>query len=252
MADYSLPWGDQTIALPVNGAAAVDVLTEKPVETIRDVPAAFLRAVEAPIASLPLKALISPEDSVTVVISDITRAWMHQDVIAELLVRYLHDQMRLPYDRIAVMVAIGSHRPQTADEMIRIASRFVTDHVAVINHDCLAPGLPLLGTTSRGTPVRVNPLAVGRKVILIGGTVHHMIAGYGGGRKSILPGISSWETIQRNHSHALDPDAPRSNPRIGQGRLADNPVHEDMMEAARLVNPCFVQSIDGGTINGDF
>jgi len=85
----------------------------------------------------------------------------------------------------------------------------------------------------------VNPLAIGRKVILLGGTVHHLMSGYGGGRKSILPGVSSQETICQNHVHALDPVLPRSNPHIGMGVLADNPVHEDMVEAASLVAPAF-------------
>ena len=239
MPDFSRRWGDQTVTLPIGGAMSVDVLEEKPVHPIEDARRAFLDAVEAPVQCPPLKALIAPEDRVTIVISDITRAWMHQDVITELLVRYLHDEMGIPFDQMTVLVAIGSHRPQTEEEMVKIASRYVKDRVAVVNHDCLAPDMPLLGVTGLGTPVRVNPLAVGRKVILIGGTVNHLIAGYGGGRKSILPGVSAWDTIQKNHSHSLDPDAPRSNPLIGLGKLPGNPVHEDMMEAARMVEPCF-------------
>ena len=247
MAEYALRWGEETVTLPIIGAAQVDVLEEKPVTAIEDAEAAFRSAVEAPIGSLPLKALIGPGDPVTIVISDITRAWMRQDVITELLVKYLHDEMGLAYGQITVLVAIGSHRPQTEEEMVKIASRFVKDRVPVVNHDCLAKDLVSLGTTGLGTPVRVNPLVVGRKVILIGGTVNHLIAGYGGGRKSILPGVSAWDTIQKNHSHALDPNAPRSNPLIGLGKLQDNPVHEDMMEAARMVNPCFsINLVVGG------
>jgi nickel-dependent lactate racemase len=76
-------------------------------------------------------------------------------------------------------------------------------------------------------------------VILIGGTVHHLMSGFGGGRKSILPGISGEDSIFQNHIHSLDPDAPRSSLKIGMGVLAGNPVHEDMVEAAQLVNPAF-------------
>jgi nickel-dependent lactate racemase len=108
-----------------------------------------------------------------------------------------------------------------------------------LNHDCEAADLVTLGTTSRGTKVRLSPLVVDRKVILICGTVHHLMSGFGGGRKSILPGVSSQETISQNHIHSLDPGAPRSNPLIGMGILKGNPVHEDMVEAAQLVNPAF-------------
>ena len=96
MPDFSLRWGDQTVTLPIGGAMSVDVLEEKPVHPIEDARRAFLDAVEAPVQCPPLKALIAPEDRVTIVISDITRAWMHQDVITELLVRYLHDEMGIP------------------------------------------------------------------------------------------------------------------------------------------------------------
>ena len=111
------------------------------------------------------------------------------------------------------------------------------------NHDCDAPGLVDVGRTRYGNRVEVNPLAVGRKAIVVSGTVHHLMAGYGGGRKSILPGISSRATIRRNHSMALDPERPRSSPLVGSGKLTGNPIHEDMADAAALVAPAFGISI---------
>jgi nickel-dependent lactate racemase len=65
------------------------------------------------------------------------------------------------------------------------------------------------------------------------------MAGFGGGRKSILPGICGRLTINKNHMHSLSPDLPKSNDLIGTGALKDNPINEDMIEAARMVNPCF-------------
>lgn len=70
-----------------------------------------------------------------------------------------------------------------------------------MDHDCDAPDLVDIGTTSYGTRVLINPLSIGRKVICIGGTVHHLMAGYGGGRKSIVPGIAGRETIQAQPCH---------------------------------------------------
>jgi hypothetical protein len=90
----------------------------------------------------------------------------------------------------------------------------------------MAPDLKFLGTTTRGTQVCVNPLAVGRKVILIGGTIHHLMAGYGGGRKSILPCISGKSTINQNHIHSLSPMMPRSNPLIGMGLRGLSKVYQ--------------------------
>ncbi|MDD3334404.1 MAG: nickel-dependent lactate racemase [Eubacteriales bacterium] len=233
-----LNYGDGTVPLTLQGAASVTLLQENPSTPIENLPEAFRAAVEEnAIDSKPLAQLLSPTDDVTIVISDVTRMWMHQDQITELLIRYLHDNVGMAFERIVVLVALGTHRPQTEEEMRRTASDYAVSHVRCVNHN--GDGLVLVGTTSRGTPVKVNPLAIDRKLILIGGTVHHLLAGYGGGRKSILPGISGEETIQANHRLALHPTMPCSNPSVGIGKLDRNPVHEDMMEAAAMVKPLF-------------
>ena len=109
----------------------------------------------------------------------------------------------------------------------------------VVDHDCDTPDLVDIGTTSYGTRVLINPLSIGRKVICIGGTVHHLMAGYGGGRKSIVPGIAGRETIRHNHAMALDPQCEQSDPRVGPGKFNNNPINEDMREAGALLHPVF-------------
>ncbi|MCF0197292.1 MAG: glycoside hydrolase family 127 protein, partial [Bacteroidaceae bacterium] len=76
--------------------------------------------------------------------------------------------------------------------------------------------------------------------VAVGAAVHHMMAGFGGGRKSILPGVSGLETIRYNHAFALHPTELRTNPAIGNAKLAGNPLNEDMCEAAALVKNLFV------------
>ncbi len=234
-----LKYGEGTIRLSLNGAASVSYLQERPTPVVTDLSAAFLRAVtEDCIGSPPLKEIIKPHDKVTVIISDITRFWMRQDKICPLLADYLCREIGVREEDIIFLVALGTHRPQTVKELETLVSPKVYRHFQVVNHDCEGD-LSTVGKTSRGTTVRVNPLAVDRRVILIGGTAHHLMSGFGGGRKSILPGISGEDTIFQNHIHSLDPDAPRSSLNIGMGVLDGNPVHEDMVEAAQLVNPAF-------------
>jgi nickel-dependent lactate racemase len=187
-----------------------------------------------------------------VVISDITRFWMRQDRVCRQLIPYLHDTLGVPYENIVILIALGTHRPQTEEEMKRLVSPEIYEKVRVVNHDCLASDLIYLGTTSRGTKVHVNPLAVGRRVIVISGTIHHLMAGYGGGRKSILPGICGKDTITQNHIHSLAPAMPKSNPLIGMGRLLQNPVNEDMNEAAQMVAPAFGINVVMDTQSGNF
>ncbi len=235
-----LKYGEDMVSLSLDGAEQVTYLEEKPVPVIQDLKEAFLRAVTVEcVESAPLRDVFVPEDKVTIVVSDITRYWMRPDKICPLLVSYLCEEIGVPEKNIIFLVALGTHRPQTPEEMEKLLSPEVCRRFSSVNHDCLSPDLVEVGVTARGTHVRVNPLVVGRKVILLSGTVHHLMSGFGGGRKSILPGVSAQSTINQNHIHALDLNAPRSNPLIGMGILTENPVHEDMVEAAAYVKPAF-------------
>ena len=237
---FLLKYGEKDAEIPIQGAHSIQVLQENPMKEIEDLREAFYKAVEQePIDSLPLSKLIGKDDLVTLVVSDITRAWMHQDQIVEPLVSFLHETCQVPYEHIVILIALGTHRPNTEEEMKQIVSPAVCENVQVINHNCDAPDLVYVGTTSRGTRVEVNPLVVGRKVILIGGTVHHLMAGFGGGRKSILPGVSSRRSIRENHERALSPTEKKTDDKVGSGKLSLNPIHEDMDEAAALVAPVF-------------
>lgn len=243
-----LGYGDSTVSIDVSGASSVTFLQGKEMEEISDIHTAFIQAItKDAIGIRGLDKLVNSGDLITIVVSDITRLWMRQDIICRELVFWLHDTLGVPFEQMTVLVALGTHRGHTAEEHKRVVSPEVYEKVKVLNHDCLADDLVFLGTTKRGTNVYVNPLVTERKVIIISGTVHHLMSGFGGGRKSILPGICGKETIVSNHLHCLDPDAPRSNPAIGCGVLDGNPVHEDMMEAASMVKPVFGINIIAGS-----
>ncbi|MFQ9109006.1 MAG: lactate racemase domain-containing protein [Coprococcus sp.] len=129
----------------------------------------------------------------------------------------MNEVIGIPFEHIVVLIGLGTHHKNTPADQKVLTGAYVYDHVAaVVDHDCDAPDLVDIGTTSYGTRVLINPLSIGRKVICIGGTVHHLMAGYGGGRKSIVPGIAGRETIRHNHAMALDPHCEQSDPRVGQ------------------------------------
>lgn len=241
MEQVHLKYGAGSVDFTIEGAKSVAYLHENPMRVIEDIKKEFLyRVTDGVIGTKPLPELIESDDQVTVVISDMTRFWMRQDILCEILVEYLHETVGIPFENIAVVIALGTHRKNTEEDKKKLAGSYVYEHVAsVTDHDCDAPDLVYVGTTSLGTRVSVNPLAVGRKVICIGGTVHHIMAGYGGGRKSIVPGIASRETIRMNHQMALDPEQPKSDVRVGSGKILVNPIHQDMCEAAELVHVTF-------------
>ena len=209
MKNFSLKYGKSEVSFVLDGARSIQTLTENPMNTIEDIHAAFLKAVST-------------------------------DIICEELVRYLNEVIGIPFEHIVVLIGLGTHHKNTPADQKVLTGAYVYDHVAaVVDHDCDAPDLVDIGTTSYGTRVLINPLSIGRKVICIGGTVHHLMAGYGGGRKSIVPGIAGRETIRHNHAMALDPHCEQSDPRVGPGKFNNNPINEDMREAGALLHPVF-------------
>ncbi|MCR5670475.1 MAG: nickel-dependent lactate racemase [Butyrivibrio sp.] len=251
--DYKakMKYGTDVVEIDVTGAKSVEVLNPDPMPEIEDVAEAFRICVEeGAISSLPLNKKIASEDQVTIVVSDITRSWMHQGDILTLLGHYLHENMQVPYENITVLIALGTHRKSSEQEKEIIAGSYLYENVTVVDHDCDAENV-LVGRTSRGTDVWVNPLVTDRKVIVVGGTVHHMMAGFGGGRKNILPGVASRQTIRQNHSRALDPNIAHSDPRVGCALLENNPINEDMNEAAAFVDVTYGINIVVST-NGKF
>jgi len=158
-----------------------------------------------------------------IIVNDGTRATPTSKVIDE-----LYPQIK-ELD-VTFIVALGSHRKPTDDEFIKIFGRFYEIYKDnIVCHDADNDPMVELGTTSFGTNVIVNRLAVENdKILVISSVEPHYFAGYTGGRKSILPGIAAYKTIEHNHSLSLLPEA-----KIMQ--LEGNPVHEDMMEAATMV-----------------
>ena len=261
MSTVNLKYGKTSIEIDLDGAKSIDTLVEKPMREIEDIEKEFRYSIEdGVIGALPLKDLIKSDDKVTVIISDLTRFWMRQDIICSLLVKYLREDMNIPTENIAVLIALGTHRKNTEEEKKTLTGEYAYNNCAeVVDHDCDADDLEYVGTTFMGTEVYVNPLAVGRKVIVISGTVHHLMAGYGGGRKSIVPGIAGRKTIKMNHIRALDVNEPKSDERVGSGKFTNNPINIDMLEAGRMVNPVFGINIcvnsaskHSGLFSGDF
>ena len=243
MKQYTFRYGDGTVDFSLPETGTILELHGNMTEPIADIPGALQTALEHPIDQLPLREFLHPGDPVTLVVSDMSRFWMRQDLVIPHLVNYLNSACGIPDEQIVILVANGTHTGGDERELRTLVTDEIYDRVKVVNHDCLAPDLVRLGTTSFGTDVEVNPLVVGRKVVTLGAATHHVMAGFGGGRKSILPGVSSMHTIQQNHAHSLDPNRPCSNPAIGNAVLEGNPLHLDMCEAAAMIQDLFVVTL---------
>ena len=204
------------------------------------------KALENPIDSKPLKEIVKPGETVCIVISDVTRRWQSPETYIPILVNELESAGISDKD-ILIISATGTHRRQTKEEHVGLVTQEIYDRIEVVDHVCTdEENLKYVGTTTRGTPVWLDKRALEcDHVILTGGVVYHFMAGFGGGRKSILPGISGRETIMKNHNLALNPGLGNgTNPLARSANLSDsNPVHSDMMEACAMVNPSFLINV---------
>ena len=241
MKNFTFRYGSGTVTAALDEGNILGVLHGNPVNAIEDIPQALYEALESPTDSVPLSSFAGRNDTVCLVISDMSRFWMRQDRVVPPLIDYLCTVCGSKPENITILVANGTHEGGSEQELRTLVTDSVYDSVRVVNHDCLADDLVYMGTTSFGTPVQINPIAAhADRVICLGACVHHVMAGFGGGRKSILPGISGLETIRHNHAYSLDPSVLKSNPRIGNGKLEDNPLHLDMCEAAGLMPNLFM------------
>jgi len=212
------------------------------VEPLPDLSEALDEALADPIGSPPLSELVQPGDKVAIACPDFHRLWVQAHRWLPLVVRALNRAGIADRD-ITVIIANGTHGKPDYEGIKAIVGDGLPHDIRIINHDCRDPAmLRYLGKTPYGTPVWVNRHAVeADHVILTGAVVPHTFAGYGGGRKAVLPGMSGLATILANHSRALsETPGGGTNPMARPGVLEGNPVHEDMLATARLLGPRFI------------
>ena len=181
-----------------------------------------------------------PGERVVIVTSDITR-YTASEIYLPLLVERLNRQ-GIPDRDIEILIALGIHRKQTDHEHERIVGPLF-GRLRVIDHDCDNPAeLVHVGRTSNGIEVRVNRRATeADRLILTGVIGFHYFAGFGGGRKSLLPGIASRQACMASHFSVLNPQPDSGkNPLASTGNLLGNPVHQAMVEACAMVEPAFI------------
>lgn len=203
-------------------------------------------ALDHPIGAGPLEEAVRPGNTVCILISDVTRRWQQPSTYLPVLVERLN-RAGIPDKDILIVCATGTHREQTEEEHISLVGEELYRRIRFLDHKCDdKEHLTYMGTTSRGTPVWLNSYAMAcDKLILTGGVVYHFLAGFGGGRKSIVPGIAGRETINTNHNNALNKGlGSGSNPNACNGNMTDsNPFHSDLVECAAFAKPAYLLNV---------
>lgn len=241
MKEYTLPYGSgcQKVMLPEEHIL-YDIHGNK-ASVASDIKEATLNALRSPVESAPLKDVVQKGDKVAVIVSDITRLVRTADFLPVVI-----DEINaggVPDEDITIVVATGTHRAHTPEEDVLVCGQEIVNRIKIHQHDCRNNAeLVDLGVTSRGTPVLINKtVAEADKIIITGAVSLHPMAGFGGGRKAVMPGVSGHATIMHNHAMALaDEVGAGCNQLCETGVLENNPLHEDMTEVCAKINPAFL------------
>lgn len=241
MKKYQLPYGNgfQEVTLPEE-KVLYDIHGNK-ADVLEDITAATLAAVRCPIASQPLQKVVRKGDKVAVIVSDVTRLVRTAEFLPVIISEI--NAAGVPDEDITIIVATGTHRAHTHDEDIAVCGKDIVKRIKIHQHDSRNnEELTDLGVTSFGTPILIDSyVAEADKVIITGAVSLHPMAGFGGGRKAVMPGVSGHATIMHNHAIALAPKVGDGcNPLCETGLLEGNPLHEDMVEITKKLDPAFL------------
>ncbi|MDX2495255.1 MAG: nickel-dependent lactate racemase [Desulfuromusa sp.] len=214
------------------------VLYPKAVEPLVDPEAELKKSLEKPIDSVSLQEMATGRKDAVIVISDITRPVPNQLLLPEILEHL--EEAGVPRDAITILIATGIHRPNEDEELIQLVGQKIAENYRVINHFSQQPDdMVLVGHVGDGVPAYVNKHYVNADLKILTGFIEpHMWAGFSGGRKSILPGISSIETLKYMHGPEMV-----AHPKTVYGVLDGNPFHEAGLEIMGKAGADFIVNV---------
>lgn len=229
--DFGFGTGIQSVEIPENNL--LEVLNPNTVELGLTGEEEVIRALAHPIGSKPLGEIVKPGEKIVIISSDITRPMPTYRVMPALLdALYKAD---IDKKDITLVLGLGIHRPHTDAERKKLAGERAYAEIRVM--DSTPQDTVSYGKTTSGTPVDVTrAVAEADRRICLGNIEYHYFAGYSGGGKAIMPGVSTGEAIQMNHRMMVQEEA-------AAGRLAGNPIRADIEEAAAMVGVDFILNV---------
>ena len=241
--EVTLNYGRDGLRVRVPEDRLAGILTLRPLPPLPDPAATVGAALRSPLGSPPLEEVARGRKDAVIALCDVTRP-----VPNELLLRPIRETLHragLSRDRITLLVATGLHRPNVGAELEEMIGVDLAREYRVVNHDGRDNDSHAnLGQTRSGTPVWVDQTYVEADLKILTGLVEpHLMAGYSGGRKVVCPGLGSWRTVSVLHS-------PRflEHPACAAGSLADNPLHRELVEIARMAGADFIANV---TLDGE-
>ncbi len=216
---------------------SVKTLEMEPLNAYPDPVGAICDALASPIKSPPLRELAQGKKNACVVISDFTRPVPNRIILPPLLDTL--EDCGIKRDQITILVATGMHRPNLGEELEYVVGREIKDKYRIINHYCRDPESYRKIDEIDGAPIEINKYYLDSDLKILTGLIEpHYYAGYSGGRKSILPGLSSFETMKFMHSFEMI-----DHPNVTNCSLEGNPFHEYGVQVAERVGVDFILNV---------
>lgn len=229
--EFGFGKGVQRVSLPKENL--LGVLMANDVEYGLTGEAEVLRTLDAPIGAPKLEQVVRPGEKIAIITSDITRPCPTWVMLPPLLQRLFAAGVRK--EDVTLVFALGSHRHHTPEEMRHLAGDYAFETIACVDSDpadCIH-----MGVTRRGTPVDITRVvAQADRRICLGNIEYHYFAGFSGGAKAIMPGVSTRAAIQANHAMMVRPEA-------HAGKLLGNPIREDIEEAAAICGVDYILNV---------
>ena len=214
------------------------IIEPTPQNSLQDERAALIAALDAPVQSAPLRQLVDSTKRIVIVHTDITRATPNDRIIPWLLA-YLEDA-GAKRENITLLNGLGTHRPNTKDELEKMLTPEVVANFRCINHEPENDAAhEQFGVTKTGAPALINRHLAEADVRIITGFIEpHFFAGFSGGPKGIMPGVAALKTVMSNHGAQNIGDR-RSTFGVTEG----NPIWEEMRDIALRVGPSFLVNV---------
>lgn len=231
-------FGKNGIEVEVPDSFACREIRSRKTVAVPDEIAAVEAALDAPIASEPLLDLARGKNTAAISVCDITRPAPNRITLPPLLER-LH-QAGIKREKIVILIATGLHRAATAEEVDIIVGAEIAARYRVISHNARAlEEHRFLGMTRRGTPVYVDERFASADLhITLGFIEQHLMLGFSGGRKLVVPGLAAQETIKVIHSPKFIRE-----PLATEGSIEGNPLHEELLECGRIARHDFILDV---------
>lgn len=238
MKEFNLPYGQSSISLCVPQERIKDVLTSRIEEYTPEAEPQelILRAMEHPIGTPRLRELARGRKKVVLIASDHTRPVPSRLIVPPMLKEIREGN---PDAEITILIATGCHRGTLPEELREKFGDEIMANEKIVIHDCDTPLMTDFGKLPSGGPLVVNSIAAEADLLVAEGFIEpHFFAGFSGGRKSVLPGVAGRKVVLANHNGRFIAD-----PNARTGNLLNNPVHRDMIYAARTVGLAYIVNV---------